>query len=61
MNTQAVYNQSSGSKLLFVMAAEPEYGPHLRTRFTPLMTGVAALSVPLVVDVGSGPNWERAH
>jgi len=27
----------------------------------PLMTGVAALSVPLVVDVGSGPNWERAH
>jgi DNA polymerase-1 len=27
----------------------------------PLMTGVAKLSVPLVVDVGSGPNWERAH
>jgi DNA polymerase-1 len=25
------------------------------------MTGVAALSVPLVVDVGAGPNWERAH
>jgi DNA polymerase-1 len=25
------------------------------------MTGVAQLSVPLVVDVGSGPNWERAH
>ena len=25
------------------------------------MTSVAALSVPLVVDVGSGPNWERAH
>ncbi|MBX9630618.1 MAG: DNA polymerase I [Burkholderiales bacterium] len=25
------------------------------------MTGVAELAVPLVVDVGSGPNWERAH
>ena len=25
------------------------------------MTGVASLSVPLVVDVGAGPNWERAH
>ncbi|HEX4885249.1 MAG TPA: DNA polymerase I [Casimicrobiaceae bacterium] len=25
------------------------------------MTGVAALRVPLVVDVGIGPNWERAH
>ncbi len=25
------------------------------------MTGVATLSVPLVVDVGTGPNWERAH
>jgi len=26
-----------------------------------LMTGVATLAVPLVVDVGVGPNWERAH
>jgi DNA polymerase-1 len=26
-----------------------------------LMTGVAQLSVPLVVDVGTGPNWEQAH
>ena len=25
------------------------------------MTGVAKLSVPLVVDVGVGPNWEQAH
>jgi DNA polymerase I len=26
-----------------------------------LMTGVAELSVPLMVDVGAGPNWDRAH
>jgi DNA polymerase-1 len=26
-----------------------------------LMTGVMKLDVPLIVDVGSGPNWERAH
>ncbi len=25
------------------------------------MTGVATLAVPLVVDVGTGPNWEQAH
>ena len=26
-----------------------------------LMTGVAALRVPLVVDVGAGANWDQAH
>ena len=26
-----------------------------------LMNGVAKLDVPLVVDIGSGPNWEKAH
>ncbi len=25
------------------------------------MAGVAQLAVPLVVDIGVGPNWERAH
>jgi DNA polymerase-1 len=25
------------------------------------MSGVAQLAVPLVVEVGAGPNWERAH
>lgn len=29
-----------GARVLFVMAAEQEYGPHLRARFAPLMTGV---------------------
>ncbi len=26
-----------------------------------LMSGVAQLAVPLIVDVGAGPNWEKAH
>ncbi|MGQ0578568.1 MAG: DNA polymerase, partial [Betaproteobacteria bacterium] len=26
-----------------------------------LMGNVAKLDVPLVVDLGSGPNWEKAH
>ncbi|MBP8139033.1 MAG: hypothetical protein KAY01_06820, partial [Alicycliphilus sp.] len=26
-----------------------------------LMAGVAQLSVPLLAEVGAGPNWERAH
>ena len=26
-----------------------------------LMSGVAELSVPLVVDIGAGPNWDKAH
>lgn len=30
----------AGHRVLFLMAAEPEYGPHLRARFTPLITGV---------------------
>jgi DNA polymerase-1 len=34
---------------------------HVRENLPACMTGVAQLSVPLVVDVGAGPNWERAH
>ncbi|HEU4987139.1 MAG TPA: 5'-methylthioadenosine/S-adenosylhomocysteine nucleosidase [Rhizobiaceae bacterium] len=30
----------AGRNVLFVMAAEAEYGPHLQKRFTPLMTGI---------------------
>ncbi|MFN2332675.1 MAG: hypothetical protein ABR580_12615 [Halomonas sp.] len=29
-----------GRNVLFVMAAEAEYGPHLKQRFTPLISGV---------------------
>jgi DNA polymerase-1 len=33
----------------------------VRRELPQLMSGVATLRVPLVVDVGVGPNWERAH
>jgi DNA polymerase-1 len=33
----------------------------VKQRLPALMGGVAELAVPLVVDVGIGPNWEKAH
>jgi DNA polymerase-1 len=33
----------------------------VKTRLPELMADVAELAVPLVVDVGVGPNWEKAH
>ncbi len=35
--------------------------PRVKAELPGLMTGVAQLAVPLVVDVGAGPNWEQAH
>ncbi|MDB5864069.1 MAG: polymerase [Betaproteobacteria bacterium] len=33
----------------------------IRVELPKLMTGVAELAVPLVVEVGAGPNWDKAH
>jgi DNA polymerase-1 len=33
----------------------------VKTRLPELMAGVAVLKVPLVAEVGVGPNWEQAH
>src|SRR5262249_41383564 len=33
----------------------------VKRELPPLMSGVATLSVPLVVDVGHGNNWDEAH
>ena len=38
-----------GHDVLFVMAVEAEYGPHLRARFTPLLTGVGPVEAALVL------------
>ena len=47
--------QFAGRKVLFVMAVEAEYGPHLRRLFTPLMTGVG----PVEAGVGVGAELAR--
>jgi adenosylhomocysteine nucleosidase len=41
----------SDTRILFVMAAEAEYGPHLRARFTPLMTGVGPVEAALTTGI----------
>lgn len=39
----------SGKTILFVMAAEAEYGPFLRSRIEPLMTGVGPIEAAIVL------------
>jgi len=41
-----------------VPQAEVEWA---KERIPALMAGVAQLSVPLVAEVGVGPNWDKAH
>jgi DNA polymerase-1 len=33
----------------------------VRTEVPRLMAGVAQLRVPLLAQIGIGPNWEQAH
>lgn len=40
-----------GQRLLFVMAVEAEYGPHLRARFRPLLTGVGPVEAALATGM----------
>ena len=37
----------AGRQVLFVMAARPEYGPHLARRFNPLFTGIGPIEAAL--------------
>jgi adenosylhomocysteine nucleosidase len=39
----------AGRRLLFAMAADAEYGPNLRSRFSPLMTGVGPVEAAVAV------------
>lgn len=43
-----------GRWVLFVMAAEAEYGPHLRRLFTPLMTGVGPVEAAVNLAAALG-------
>lgn len=45
----AAATQIHGRNILFVMAAEAEYGPHLQKLFVPLMTGVGPVEAGVVV------------
>jgi adenosylhomocysteine nucleosidase len=47
MKSAIEYVFAGSKKLLFVMAAESEFGPHLRARFSPLMTGVGPVEAAL--------------
>lgn len=44
----------AGMNVLFVMAAEAEYGPHLRARFNPLMTGVGPIEAAITGALALG-------
>jgi len=60
-------NESVGAKLVLqvhdelVLEAPVDHLDRLKAELALRMAGVAQLRVPLVVDVGSGPNWEQAH
>src|ERR1700687_3274431 len=59
--------ESVGAKLVLqvhdelVLEAPVDHLDRLKAELALRMSGVAQLHVPLVVDVGSGPNWEQAH
>jgi adenosylhomocysteine nucleosidase len=59
MKPDSPYHSSTGQNILFVMAAEPEYGPHLRARFTPLMTGVGPVEAALALAAFLGDGKAR--
>jgi adenosylhomocysteine nucleosidase len=44
----------AGKNVLFVMAVEAEYGPHLQERFIPLMTGVGPVEAGVVLGAELG-------
>ncbi|TMH74148.1 MAG: DNA polymerase I [Betaproteobacteria bacterium] len=44
-----------------VLEAPEDELARVKAEIPELMSGVAKLKVPLVVDVGSGQNWEKAH
>lgn len=57
----APLTELGGRSVLFVMAAEAEYGPHLRERFTPLMTGVGAVEAAVALTAALGELSARGQ
>lgn len=54
-------NSLAGVPVLFVMAADAEYGPHLRQRITPLVTGIGPIeaAVSLSCALSTAPVLPR--
>jgi DNA polymerase I len=44
-----------------VLEVREDFVPEATTQVRALMAGAATLKVPLRVDVGHGPNWDKAH
>ncbi len=64
---KALDEQGKGTKMIMQVhdelvfeVPEAEVG-WLRTEIPRLMAGVAQMKVPLLAEVGVGPNWEQAH
>jgi adenosylhomocysteine nucleosidase len=55
----APITEIGGRRLLFVMAVDAEYGPHLKRRFTPLMTGVGPVEAGVRLGVEQALLSER--
>lgn len=49
----------AGKKLLYVMAAEAEYGPHLQARFKPLISGVGPIEAGMTLSAALARLDER--
>jgi DNA polymerase-1 len=62
-----IENERLGTKLIMqvhdelVLEVPDAELERVREELPKLMTGVAELAVPLVVEVGIGANWEKAH
>ena len=50
MSAAASLKTVAGCRILYAMAADAEYGAHLRGRFTPLMTGVGPVEAAIVIS-----------
>lgn len=65
MDHLAAIKPVANKRLLYVMAAEAEYGPHLRALFTPLMIGIGPVeaavnltrALTLLAAAGSLPDF----
>jgi DNA polymerase-1 len=44
-----------------VLEVEESAVPEIRDRLVAIMSDAADLAVPLVVDTGTGANWDEAH